>query len=195
MNLHPSPGSAVELRIPPSSVVNGLFFSLEFSNVPSHEFLLLGLHGPGAPGVIFEGSLDVNSVASAIEVPFQLPGQELPIRTHHSIPAKTLVSHCHVVASDPIDVTAISVRLRLKDPPRETWLCDVWWITPLCILSAVMSVFLRSKSFLRVLFLRAKKWDCATNIFSNMALLRIAIGRLVEMNRAIAANTYYSIGF
>jgi hypothetical protein len=113
----------------PSSVVNGSFFSVEFSNIPSDVFLLRGLHGRGAPAIVVEGSIDVNSVAGAIEVPFQLPSQEFVIRTDHSIPANRLACHFDVVASDPIDLTAISVRLRLKDPPHETQLCYLGWVT------------------------------------------------------------------
>jgi hypothetical protein len=85
---HPSPGSAVELSIYPSSVGNDSFFSVKFSNVPSNEFLLLGE---------IEGSIDANSVTGAIEIPLQRPGQESPIRTDHSIPANTITCHFHPV--------------------------------------------------------------------------------------------------
>jgi hypothetical protein len=93
--------------------------------VPSDEFLLLGLDAHGTPSIVSEGSIEVPSVAGAIEVPFQLLGQEFPIRANHSIAASRLACHYPAVASDLIDFTAISVRLRFKDPPRETRLCDV----------------------------------------------------------------------
>jgi hypothetical protein len=129
LNLHPLPGSAFELRIAPSFVINSSFFSIEFSNAPWDEFPLLRLHGRGAPGIVVEISIDVNAVAGAIEVPVQLPRQEFPIRTDHFTPANVLACHFPAVTSDPIVFLAISVRLRLKNPPRETRPCDLGWIT------------------------------------------------------------------
>jgi hypothetical protein len=83
-------------------------------------------------------------------------------------PADTVACHFHAVASDPIDFTAISVRLRLKDPPQETRLCDLRWITaPLCVLFAVLSVFLLSKIF----FKASGKILCCLNILTAITLL------------------------
>jgi hypothetical protein len=152
LNLFPSVDSAIEYRIPPSSVINNTFFSVQFSGIPPGETWALGFRSRHSTHLFsYSCSIDINSVKQALVVPFQYPSAEFSIPERLLLlAANTVECHFEIVSQDPIDFHGISLQLHLQTPSKSFFSSAFRWINiPLSAVLAILPVFLLSKGFFK----------------------------------------------
>jgi hypothetical protein len=146
--------SGIAFPISRKSVVNGSLFSVRFRNIRPSAPASLTLRGPRSSSMIFQCSIDINSVPNAIRIPFQPGDVSAVIPADHLSELRNVIdAHFQVLSHEPIDFGSLSVAL---ESSHSIPILTITRIS-LSIVFAVLAMFLFmnaiSHSYGQILFL------------------------------------------